>query len=79
MLLQIHPADDGSPATWAMIELQGEIERKDGGLEGEAFDVGMLSTSSSVRFIPVDSFSLPWNLLEWYRSHRVVKLILSYL
>lgn len=34
---------------WAMIELQGEVERKDGGSLEEAFDVGTLSVTSTVR------------------------------
>lgn len=41
-------ADEGAAATWAMIELQGEVERKDGGSMEEAFDVGTLAVTSSV-------------------------------
>ncbi|GAB4819033.1 hypothetical protein N2152v2_006079 [Parachlorella kessleri] len=40
----------GSPAgvqQWAMVELQGEVERKDGGTLEQAFDVGTLSVSNS--------------------------------
>ena len=46
-------ADEGSNRTWAMIEMQGELERKDGGTLEEAFDVGTLSVSSSVSARPV--------------------------
>ena len=42
------PAQPDGVRQWAMIELQGEIERKDGGSLEEAFDVGTLSVSSSV-------------------------------
>ena len=51
MLVPIHPADGVSPATWAMIELQGEIERnaKEGASEG--FDVGTLTTNANVSFL----------------------------
>lgn len=48
MLVQIEPAGPSGVATWAMLELQGEIERTDGSSLEEAFDVGTLSTSSSV-------------------------------
>lgn len=41
-------SDEGSSRPWAMIEMQGELERKDGGSLEEAFDVGTLSVSSSV-------------------------------
>lgn len=41
-------ADEGSNRAWAMIEMQGELERKDGGTLDEAFDVGTLSVSSTV-------------------------------
>lgn len=41
-------SDDGSGAPWAMIEMQGELERQDGGSLEEAFDVGTMSVSSSV-------------------------------
>lgn len=44
-------ADEGSSTPWAMIEMQGELERKDGGSLEEAFDVGTLSVTSSVRGI----------------------------
>jgi hypothetical protein len=47
MLIPI-TSEDGSAASWAMIEMQGELERKDGGSLDEAFDVGTLSTSSTV-------------------------------
>ncbi|KAI7838182.1 hypothetical protein COHA_008030 [Chlorella ohadii] len=40
-------ADEGSKRAWALIEMQGELERKDGGTLDEAFDVGTLSVSSS--------------------------------
>ncbi|KAI3438097.1 hypothetical protein D9Q98_000539 [Chlorella vulgaris] len=46
MLIPI-TSEDGSAASWAMIEMQGELERKDGGSLDEAFDVGTLSTSST--------------------------------
>lgn len=42
-------ADEGSSTPWAMIEMQGELERKDGGTLEQAFDVGTLSVTSSVR------------------------------
>jgi len=47
MLIPIS-ADEGAATAWAMLEMQGEIERKDGGTLEEAFDVGTLSVSSSV-------------------------------
>ena len=39
---------DGGAAQWAMIELQGEVERKDGGTLAQAFDVGTMTASTSV-------------------------------
>ena len=48
MLIPIHPADGVSPATWAMIELQGELERNGENTESVDFDVGTLTTSSTV-------------------------------
>lgn len=42
-------ADEGSSTPWAMIEMQGEVERKDGGSLDDAFDVGTLAVTSSVR------------------------------
>jgi len=48
MLIPIEPASGDALAAWAMIELQGEIERKAGSEAGEAFDVGTLSLSSTV-------------------------------
>lgn len=39
---------DGEPTSWIMIELQGEVERKDGGSLDEQFDIGTLSLSSTV-------------------------------
>lgn len=47
MLIPIS-SDEGSSRSWALIEMQGEVERKDGGTLEEAFDVGTLSVSSSV-------------------------------
>ena len=47
MLIPIS-ADQGAATAWAMLEMQGELERKDGGTLEEAFDVGTLSVSSSV-------------------------------
>lgn len=41
-------AEEGSSRPWALLEMQGELERKDGGSLEEAFDVGTLSVSSSV-------------------------------
>ena len=52
MLVQIEPAGPSGVPTWAMLELQGEIERTDGGSLDQAFDVGTLSTTSSVRAVP---------------------------
>ncbi|EFN54833.1 hypothetical protein CHLNCDRAFT_134854 [Chlorella variabilis] len=46
MLIPIS-SDEGSSRSWALIEMQGEVERKDGGTLEEAFDVGTLSVSSS--------------------------------
>ncbi|KAL4452232.1 hypothetical protein ABPG75_007894 [Micractinium tetrahymenae] len=40
-------AEEGSSRPWALLEMQGELERKDGGSLEEAFDVGTLSVSSS--------------------------------
>lgn len=40
---------DGEARSWIMIELQGEVERKDGGSLSEQFDIGTLSLSSTVR------------------------------
>lgn len=42
------PALPDGVRQWAMIELQGEVERKDGGSLEEAFDVGTLSVPTSV-------------------------------
>lgn len=39
---------NGGAAQWAMIELQGEVERKDGGTLAQAFDVGTMTASTSV-------------------------------
>lgn len=47
MLVPVYGAEGDLPA-WAMIEMQGEIERKDGGGMDEEFDIGTLSTSSTV-------------------------------
>ncbi len=41
-------AEEGSSRPWALLEMQGELERKDGGSLEEAFNVGTLSVSSSV-------------------------------
>ncbi|KAL6780557.1 hypothetical protein ACKKBF_B12635 [Auxenochlorella protothecoides x Auxenochlorella symbiontica] len=46
MLVPVSGASGELPA-WAMIEMQGEIERKDGGGLDEKFDIGTLSTSST--------------------------------
>ncbi|KAL4441215.1 hypothetical protein ABPG77_011452 [Micractinium sp. CCAP 211/92] len=40
-------AEEGSSRPWALLEMQGELERKDGGSLEEAFNVGTLSVSSS--------------------------------
>jgi len=48
MLIPIHPADGASPAVWAMIELQGELERNGENKDTVGFDVGTLTTSSAV-------------------------------
>lgn len=44
MLIPILPPDGSAPATWAMIELQGEIETNlDGGVDKtEGLDVGTI-------------------------------------
>lgn len=47
MLVPLLPADGATPATWAMVELQGEIDRRDGGSESQALDVGVITTSSN--------------------------------
>lgn len=49
MLVPVSGASGELPA-WAMIEMQGEIERKDGGGLDEKFDIGTLSTSSTVSY-----------------------------
>ena len=51
MLIPIQPADGASPATWAMIELQGELERNGENKDTVGFDVGTLTTSSTVSII----------------------------
>jgi hypothetical protein len=48
MLIPVKPADGASPATWAMIELQGELERNGENKDTIGFDVGTLTTSSTV-------------------------------
>ena len=48
MLVPLRPAAGGEPATWAMIELQGEIERKEGGSQLGPFDVGTICASDTV-------------------------------
>lgn len=48
MLIPLSAAEGDAPPSWAMLEMQGELERKDGGTLEEAFDVGTLSLSSSV-------------------------------
>lgn len=54
MLIQIE-SDRGQPPSWAMIELQGEVERK---LENtdRAFDVGRLESNSDVGAYKVSRF-----------------------
>jgi hypothetical protein len=47
MLIPIS-ADEGSCKSWALVEMQGELERKDGGTLEQAFDVGTLTVNSSV-------------------------------
>ncbi|KAG7673451.1 hypothetical protein Ndes2526B_g03100 [Nannochloris sp. 'desiccata'] len=47
MLIPIHPADGASPAVWAMIELQGKLERNGENKDTVGFDVGTLTTSST--------------------------------
>jgi hypothetical protein len=50
MMLPIMPEEPGQePTTWAMLELQGEVERRDGCSPDEPLDVGSLSLSSNVR------------------------------
>ena len=49
MLIPIAPAEPGAPPAWAIIELQGEVERKDGGSAAEAFDIGLLEAKEDVR------------------------------
>jgi hypothetical protein len=49
MLIPIASAEPGAPPAWAIIELQGEVERKDGGSAAEAFDIGLLEAKEDVR------------------------------
>lgn len=63
MLIPI-TADSGSPPSWAMIEMQGEIERKDGGSLEEAFDVGTLAVSSSVSSLTRECLAAPGILAD---------------
>lgn len=44
MLIPVESDVSDNTRIWAMIELQGEVERKDGGTLQDAFDVGTLST-----------------------------------
>jgi hypothetical protein len=47
-----------------MIEMQGEIERKDGGSLEEAFDVGTLAVSSSVSSLTRECLAAPGILAD---------------
>ena len=66
MLIEIKPAEGSVPATWAMIELQGEIERSIEGNANEGFDVGTFSAGENVRSV----FHRPLNItkLNFYLS-----------
>ena len=73
MLIPVHPGDGATPPTWAMIELQGEIERNGERNESEGFDVGTLTTSSTVTFI-FDSFTawlLHLHLFVFFLKQRI--------
>jgi hypothetical protein len=59
MLIPIRPADGASPPVWAMIELQGEIERNGEIVENAGFDVGTLTTSSAVSRCPAPAPARP--------------------
>lgn len=51
MLVPIESASGQGLAAWAMIEMQGEIERKDQSNANEGFDVGTLSLTETVRVL----------------------------
>lgn len=48
MLVPLTAEEGSSSRPWALLEMQGELERKDGGSLDEAFDVGTLSVSAGV-------------------------------
>jgi hypothetical protein len=49
MLIPVRAAGDGQVAEWAMIELQGKLERQRQPEPGQNQTVGTLSQSSTVR------------------------------
>lgn len=61
MLIPVESDVSDNTRIWAMIELQGEVERKDGGTLQDAFDVGTLSTPPTVSHIVTAPFLLFFN------------------
>ena len=49
LVIPIVPPRDGQPPEWRIVELQGEVERKDGGSLEDAFDAGQMEELPDVR------------------------------
>lgn len=68
MIIPIHPhGNQNETPEWAMVELQGEIVRKDGDPNTGGYDVGSFSRSKTVR-----NFSNERVVLHPDRSHECI-------